>query len=879
MVEDGNSTIIPLFASYINKRYTPKIITLDDYLAKDITLPNRVIVDCEWEGKGFLTKQMTFCDDDLTPIITIVLWDIRFPLPYIFKRFNHTTYIIPCDITTNIFDLGMRWKKLKIYMFYSPKDLTGILGEYNWKNEITNKDTTVKKLSNITGTFTINDTIISLQDTQGLFNSSLENGLELVGIDTSDNKQLSKGRDKSKMSEWMRENPNTFFEYAIGDTIQLGEAIKLRVKQLNDIINDALPHNLGNYTINTIKYSSGSLVNDIFTRWMAHEYTDIFKILLAMTASNSDKSWDDIHKLRKNLSSRGFTPQELINLSKRSKSPTTVHGLTAGGIRGLALGKADTGLFGTVVQGGRCVNEDPKSDKVYDARIDNVIDIDLSSCYGSSLRWLDFPVGLPTVFGNDIDDKITTLGEFLKKQKKELVDGKYVIYFSGELVKTRQDLIFSKYGITTDTILKKAFTGFKGDNSFDGWESEVEQAHMGGEFHLTKQEIKLGVITSDVLEVIMKVANNLEKKEMMGLAVECVVYYPKSLELSNKDWVVEMTKDLGWKMSDKDSRKHYWTKIPLEGFIGKFIDYRKQVKSQSKMKGDSEDLLQNAVKLFINTTYGCLAAPYFEMGNTVLANNITAKARVGAWMMSKSLLTVQSITDGGMFSGDCVAVLDGDKLPSLTTLANRDRYLSNRYVSTKQLISQSDKDMFIASGKGKELDKLCLQHINDFWSNYGLGLPFDIECKYGNCGDIAIYYASSDYAIKTSEGKVIVKCRGAKQSDHPKQQWLKHLLDPQKYPVPSEVYEYTELLGLNDYMRNPLLYPDTLPGEDKKQITYHKPFKNGQTFDKYKDIESFNKSIDRAVKNWEGEKGKFGLARLVTDKNYQTPTSLSRKSA
>jgi hypothetical protein len=48
-----------------------------------------------------------------------------------------------------------------------------------------------------------------------------------------------------------------------------------------------------------------------------------------------------------------------------------------------------------MVQGGRCVNEQPETYLLKDTE---VLDIDISSCYGSAMAGFDYPIGSPTVF-------------------------------------------------------------------------------------------------------------------------------------------------------------------------------------------------------------------------------------------------------------------------------------------------------------------------------------------------------------------------------------------------------------------------------------------------------------------------------------------------
>ena len=43
------------------------------------------------------------------------------------------------------------------------------------------------------------------------------------------------------------------------------------------------------------------------------------------------------------------------------------------------------------------------------------------------------------------------------------------------------------------------------------------------------------------------------------------------------------------------------------------------------------------LKLVTNTIYGVLVSPYFNIGNTIVGNNITARARSMAWYIEKEL--------------------------------------------------------------------------------------------------------------------------------------------------------------------------------------------------------------------------------------------------
>lgn len=840
-----------------------------------------VAIDAEWYSEDFICKQFTFGDSKLSPLHTVVLWSDKFPVPSVPPGLfadgtNGTFSLVVGDISQNIFDLAVLPAKLDIYMYYSPKDLTAMFGRDRWSS-ILDRPETISKKRNISGKFDENGTRFNIKDVLGLFNSSLEQAMESVGIDTAASKALAKGWDKGKMNEWATANPDTFLAYAVGDTVLLMETINLRVSQLNHILNNVFDFPLGDYDIKTIKRSSGALVNDVFLRWFANTYPEVFQTVLGLSMSNDNKSWKDLAEVKQDVL-RTSDPFELLKLSKSLVYiPNSINGLAAGSISGIGISTHGTGLFGTVVQGGRCINEEPHVN-MYDNRIENVIDIDLSSCYGSALRNFDFPVGLPTIYGKKEDDLSITLGEFLDRYNDDLVDGLYTIYISGDLGSFRQDLIFSKYDVTTDTIIRKLFSdmdagGFAADDTFG---HDVDLAHMGGTFALTKQQIKLGIITADVLSVVKKVASLKEWQSIRNLAVETVVYYPKSLQLSNAEWVHEIRTKPGTNKFKKDDRNRSWTSVSLEGFIGNFIKLREVTKKegrelhQDKYKGSYQDLVQNSIKLFINTAYGCLAAPYFEMGNTVVANNITAKARVGVWMMSKALMTVQSITDGGMFSGSRVASLVFDsnkKKPSLTAMSNRTLYLKHRSLRTTVLLTSEGKKEAIES---KTLDAICTEYINKFWANWNLSIPFDIECKTDNCGDVAVYFGSSDYLIRSGD-KYQIKMRGTNDSKHPKQLFIHHILDKTK-PVPSPIFQGRNIVGLNDYLRFPTRYKEKglLPGDDESVKEYHRPFKNGQTFLTYEDRKKFEFKNENHKKRWvkKGDFNLFGLAAKASGMKY-----------
>ncbi len=144
-------------------------------------------------------------------------------------------------------------------------------------------------------------------------------------------------------------------------------------------------------------------------------------------------------------------------------------------------------------------------------------------------------------------------------------------------------------------------------------------------------------------------ATDLEYKELMNLQVETAIFWKKSDRSPLcEDWIQRVLENPGEFIFTEDtqgvddSRSRSWFSIPLNEFIGKLVKRRNVLKAEAKRATDSAERqrlkgLQNILKLIINILYGCLASPYFSIGNVILADNITARARVNVWLLCKAL--------------------------------------------------------------------------------------------------------------------------------------------------------------------------------------------------------------------------------------------------
>ena len=386
-----------------------------------------------------------------------------------------------------------------------------------------------------------------------------------------------------------------------------------------------------------------------------------------------------------------------------------------------------------------------------------------------------------------------------------------------------QDLLYSKK--TTGDKINKAIIKTSEDDIRD----DDSDSHIPGDFILARRGLRNAVITADLWEVLRKVAKPSELKELRNLKVVAAAYYREQDKCTDvNEWIDKVLADDGSYKTDQrtgniiDDRTRAWFVLPLEDIFGKIIDKRNELKKkakQAKEEGRQEDYLklngrQEALKLFSNTGYGVLASPYFIIGNTVVANNITAAIRLGVWQMSKALNTCQSITDGGMYEPNKVNRLKSNsKKPCLETLSDLQKLQEHRIVSVEALgnvdweallehkfdesLTADDKEIF------KEHNAIALKHIKDFWRVYDLDFHFDVEHKEENYALRVAYWSKADYALDRVDGERFYKIRGAKKNtnrkNHPKFQLMDNIL-ALKNSFPEDLtYLFTTLLKIGKF--------------------------------------------------------------------------------
>lgn len=410
-----------------------------------------------------------------------------------------------------------------------------------------------------------------------------------------------------------------------------------------------------------------------------------------------------------------------------------------------------TAPYNALVQGGRCCNENP-----YEYEIGAGLDVDISGCYGESLRSLVYPVGLPSVWAFTPNQQRTTLGAWLDRYEADLVPGLWAAVVSGKLG-FEQDIVFSKMATPAD--IKKAVGPTRDDDS-----------DINSDFAMLRTEIVNGVITADVLKVLKAVATNAEWSALRNLElVTATAYLSNDRKADVRAWCESVLADSGnvqiRNHTTTDTRTRAWYGVELESFVGKLVDRRHEQKKISKAGGPDASRaagLDTMLKLLVNTLYGVMASRYFSVGNVTVANVITARARAGVWMLSKALGCRQSITDGGIYTPDAVPLFNPERArPGLETLSRSwewaDQPRGRKFV---RMGGRKWADNLHEMPPGVALDEMATVHIQEFWTPYNLDFTFRIEHKVENTFRRAAYWSKADYALERLDGKIVYAVRG-----------------------------------------------------------------------------------------------------------------------
>lgn len=376
----------------------------------------------------------------------------------------------------------------------------------------------------------------------------------------------------------------------------------------------------------------------------------------------------------------------------------------------------------------------------------NFGDLDQKSCYASAMSKLNVYLGEPKVvtFKYKNKPKLREVVNFIKK--KNIPNDGWFVRVSGKFEKAFNTLILSdlrfipkklknpeiipfntdiqssvmiannpsRYGINDN---KKVLGGFNNDKV--GKKLSVST--------LLLKEIKFGLVNYDILETILLMPVEWQE-EYFDLDVNALVYFVPELIVDSLDELEEKRSLLPedpiiQKFDfDKEINSHtsqnYKNNVALRFDIGSIWTELKDNRNRYKKE---KNPVQEVLKLFQNSGYGVLACLYLSTNNLMASNQITAQARVAAWIMTNSLNGFAPITDG---TGFC-----WDKIPFNQTfkdiLKDNPEYLFKYDINIKS-------ELNIPENRQNWIDTEFKKHLAKFYQidvKHHLIQKFDYELK------------------------------------------------------------------------------------------------------------------------------------------------------
>lgn len=150
-----------------------------------------------------------------------------------------------------------------------------------------------------------------------------------------------------------------------------------------------------------------------------------------------------------------------------------------------------------------------------------------------------------------------------------------------------------------------------------------------------------------------------------------------------------------------------------------------------------------------------MTSVYFSNNNVICSEIVTSNIRTMVWMMSKSLNSALSITDGGPYPLMSVNFLNPLSIkPSFSPLSSLYTLRKHRSISQKPLANINWSELMNNNvnpeeGEFKNLDKYANNHIKNFWSQYNLVFSVEVEHKLSRTSLKLSYMNKAHYMMLT----------------------------------------------------------------------------------------------------------------------------------
>jgi len=549
---------------------------------------------------------------------------------------------------------------------------------------------------------------ISVQDTCALHGVSSLSGLAANTGTVMDFKEIYTSDEKSDMLTNYQIDPKSFKQYGLGDLevykILENNSVKFR------LIWEAL--GVADY-FQSPALTIGSTVSKIFEAKIAKLFENVYQAKL------DDKQLSEI----------------LATYTECGSSEVLIQ--REDSTRGL-LAKA---------LGGRCFNN-RSLDTVHTGVL---CDIDISGCYGEGLRGQLYPLGRPVIIDfpklpKTNDNGYLSLREFLKKYRKELVAGLWQLWFS--VTDDRSNALNPKpLELVSPQDFFASYTPPKKwcENLADTEKEEVSDPKTWLELpdstKIYSHQITNAVLTHDGLQWLENICSRPLRNQILDNSIViCAEFYPASHRCGSVEELVEfvadhkavntseMVDDSAGEVVSTDRECKKWFAIPLGGFMVDTLLLERK-------KHPKKTPLNTLFKLCCNTLYGVMVSKYFRISNSCVGQNVTARARLMAWVMEKGFHGHQSITDGCVFDLNHVCYGGRGRKINDSNATSTNRF-SNRELTRKEIefkaisdyvkiqwadnhietLSFTDTRLWEVRDFKKEVDKIALQHLKNQFS-------------------------------------------------------------------------------------------------------------------------------------------------------------------
>ena len=519
-------------------------------------------------------------------------------------------------------------------------------------------------------------------------------------------------RQKENMGQTILDDIETFTQYALGD-LRIFEMLE----NLDNLVEETIYKPKGLTKTGAIPLTTGSLVKDF-----------VFEALKQRLEPHYDNAIPN------------FSNEQMINFNK-------VLGITAEVVDGIILKRPSlkavlnallspgnsseyavlvntTAYSNAKVDGGRAFNELPTMLR----RVGMMADSDIAAAYGEGQRFQPFPIGIPKLVHMDngkrsVNEK-KSLYKLLKELKVKINLRSGVIEDWGLLVPGLFQMRISSKGLK---FLNNFFGSFKPTASLKrltdcdklkgasgNARDEIEwNLKNSGDYVVVEDTLLNSILTSfSLVAIVGQVMTESERiKFLNNTYIETLLFYPANSQVSDLSellWKIADFKgentvkfketEYGLEVISSNRNCSFWYSDTLGNFYIEDFLIRRSTAKLVHGKKSAQELLY---KLFINTSYGDIVCPYFAIGNVVVGNNITDLCRCKAYLMSMTLKSSNTITDGG--ANDCLDVRHNNSpehKPGMTgyTLLSRSnnlktvKKLNNKYnISTAPLTGFSDK--------------------------------------------------------------------------------------------------------------------------------------------------------------------------------------------